>query len=201
MHHKDRLTRVSALWILTTSFIYLNWRKYRSVSTVNFSQNTNLTYATNAISPILHRGIPFQDISQIHHPEVFHIPAPPNPWDRPITPPGCRQPIIPDSSTSRTSEGDRSITQDPLSGLTFAWSDKSSPDEGPMDLKRFIRRQPKSIVTVPKRAAVAPSVPPPDTEQRDWSARSSLNVSARDSASISQGRVRSLTMDELPLVH
>jgi hypothetical protein len=198
MHHKAMLTCISALWILTTSFIYLNWRKYRSVSTVNLSQNTNLIYATNAISPRSHRGIPFQDISQTQYPEVFHVPAP---WDRPITPPGYRQPVISDTSTSRTSEGDRSIAPDPLSSLTFACSAKSSLDEGPVDLKSFIRRQPKSIIAVPKRAAATPSVAPADTEQRDWSARSSLNISARDSASMSQGRVRRLTMDEIPLIY
>jgi hypothetical protein len=147
-------------------------------------------------------NIPFHDITGLHYPDVFHISAPSSPWGHPVTPPSERYPVIPDTTTDEDSSvyGSEGRVQYPSSGLTFT-SPGSECGERVMDFGDLMAHQPVTASIHHRNTETGKaSGPPSDTQQIDWSERSSIQVSRAGSVSVrtsSDGRVRRLTMGEL----
>lgn len=150
-----------------------------------------------------HAGTPFQDIHNTTYTEAFHITAPPDPWawDRPRTPLESRQPIIPDPVT--TDEGpsahpSQDIPREPLARLTFGTPEPSTR-ESSIDVQGSERKKSSASANYGQSGK---RVGPGDTQQTDWSEGSSVYTVNRDSVSVgsmSEGRVRRLTMGELQI--
>jgi hypothetical protein len=174
-----------ALWILTTSLMFLTWRKSRS-------QNSTASLATalwpGQANTVSHHGdIPFEDInnSNTSYPEVFHVAAPVEPWDRPLPPSEeTRQQIIPDASDEeRSAQTSKEIERDPATNSAFNSSRKTANKLAP---------------SIHQGSVDEGSGPPSDTHQIDWSERLSqhiANPSLRSSMSTGR-RVRRWTMGE-----
>jgi hypothetical protein len=146
--------------------------------------------------------IPFHDIDGPRYPDVFHVFAPPSPWERPITPPSERYPVIPDTTTEEdgSAYGSEGHVQYPSSALTFT-SPGSSCGESVMDFGDFMANQHAPEPSHQRNTVVGKaSGPPNNTQQIDWSGRPSIQVSRAGSGSVrtsSDGRMRRLTMGEL----
>lgn len=192
---------------MTASFLVLHWGKSRFGNSFHPARYSNYTCPPDATAQLPIVGIPFQDISGTAYSQVFRVPAPQDPWDLPFTPPGVvRGPILPDTRTSVGTDASRP-RNDGLSELTFG-SPVSSSSEGAMtSIKGSMDRN--ILPAYPRPAARSEtSRPPSNTSQRDWSAGSSLQrtdpgaTSTRTSASaktsMSEGRVRRFTMDDMP---
>lgn len=205
---KFNLTLDRALWALTASFLFRHWRRSRTINSLHPSRYLDYAYPAHDATHIASASIPFHDISGTSYPQLFHIPAPQDPWNLPFNPPGViRGPIIPD--TRNTSTETSRPRQDPYSELTFGSPvSSSSASEGAMtSLRGFVARDAMSTFRRPM-APSDTSGPPSDTQQKDWSTGSSVQAtasqvpSAQTSASaktsMSDGRVRRFTMDEMP---
>jgi hypothetical protein len=179
-------------------FVFLHWRKHRLSDSVTSLRN----FPSQATARLHPGGIPFNDIGDTSDTEVFHIPAPAGHWGRTISPEN-RGPILPDTTT--TTDEDTSVRDSeerasyPPSGLTFGAA-KYPAEAGVIDLKGFIDTQRAPASIHPSRGAGESSGQQSATQQIDWSARSSQQTSRTGSASVgsmSDGRVRRLTMGEL----
>jgi hypothetical protein len=175
------LTLISALWILTTIFVFLHWRKHRFAEPLASRQNI----PSQAAATSYHGGIPFNDISDEQYTQILHIPAPPDYWGHPITPHSERGPIIPDVATTdedasahNADEAYVRLSEEsalyPSSCLTV--STGPSVEREVTILKGLIASQPVSPSIHPSHAAGGSTGPPSDTKQIDWSARSSLQI-------------------------
>ncbi|KAH3950173.1 hypothetical protein HBI56_005440 [Parastagonospora nodorum] len=187
------------LWIVTTSLLVFAWWKRPSTDTEASSVTAPWPGRSHTISP--HVNIPFEGTSSenTNYPDVFHIPAPNAPWDQPRSQhQEARHQIIPDASTDGgySTQTSREIERDPLAGYLYVHSGMA-PDRRLMrakSLNRSIYGQPSMYRT----SADERSGPPSDTQQIDWSERSSLgmmNPSLRSSMSTGR-RVRRFTMGE-----
>jgi hypothetical protein len=194
-------------------FIFLHWRKHRFAVS-----SRNITPQSTA-APVYHGEIPFNDMGNRTYTQVLRVPAPADYWVQPIiTPMSDRGPIIPDITTTEEGESQRASEEAasyppssatfstgspvlepasyPPSGLTF--SAESPAEGGVLDLKRFIASHlASSTHRITSHTAGEATGPPSDTEQIDWSARSSLYAMRTESTLA--GRVRRLTMGELDL--
>jgi hypothetical protein len=146
----QQLTSSRALWILTTSLIFLNPKTHRFSSSTTSLRDVESMYPARAVVPMGH-------IRNTYTPESAHVIAP---WDRsPPAPASLREPIIPDTST------DEDISL-------------SSPARSIQDTQN-VRTDNLPYVSPSIRQNTAPCNyvgPPSDTHQIDWSERSSSCV-------------------------
>jgi hypothetical protein len=199
------LTHASALWVLTAIFVFLHWRKHRFAEPLASRQ----TIPAQVTATLYHGGIPFNNIGDEGYTQIFHVPAPPDYWGHPSTPLSAeRGPIIPDIATSDedasvNNAGEASMRQSeesaayPSSSLTVSTGPSVGRDVA--NLKGIVASQSVSPSVPSSRAAGASTGPPSNTEQIDWSARSSLQNGETESAtgSVSDGRMRWLTMGDV----
>lgn len=192
--------------MLTASFLYLHWRKSRTANSIHQLRYIDYTCPPNAATQPPTTNIPFQDISGFAYPQVFRITAPQDAWNLPNTPPGVvRGPIIPD--TRNTSTETPRPRNDRLSEATVGSHVSSSSDGAMMSIEGFINRDALPAYRQPLTAGESQG-PPRDTQQNNWSTASNFQVKgpeevpARASASVktsmSDGRVRRSTMDDMP---
>lgn len=146
----QQLTSSRALWILTTSLIFLNPKTHRLSSSTNSLRDVESMYPARAAVPMRH-------IRNTYTPESAHVIAP---WDRsPPAPSSLREPIIPDTSTDE----DTSL---------------SSPARSNQNTQNVRTDNPPYVSpSICRNTAPSDYVgPPSDTHQIDWSERSSSCV-------------------------